>query len=150
LVFSAPGRLYDVLSAFSGYVHSEDYVTKFKAILITIQEASLLSETDRQYIITAININLAWFSRNFAAIEVWLNEQSQNTTPAPTDAPSTLPTAAPTDAPSTLPTTTPTDAPSTLPTAAQTDPTTSTTLGSSSVVASLAIVLLCAIVKHFI
>jgi hypothetical protein len=93
---------------------------------VTIQEASLLAEIDRQRIITSINANLAWSGRNFASIAAWLGGEPQDTTQAPTAAPTTQPPIV------------------------TTEPTTSTTLGSASVVASFAVVSLCAIVKHFI
>jgi len=158
--FSAPSRLYAILLTFPIYTNTQASFDKIMALANILLGEGLISAENIEVFKDYAEGNLAWMAENSNAIENWLSVDlitDPPTTLPTTDAPTTLPV---TDAPTTLPAT---DAPTTLPAtdapttqpatdAPTTQPATDepTTLGSSSVIASLAVILVCAIVKLFI
>jgi hypothetical protein len=116
------------LDYFPAFINSEKQSMELKQLLVAAQEGGFLSESDRQLYVASIDKNLVWATRNIANIEAFFAG------PTPPTAQPTPPTISTTPAPTTKPT----------------DPTTSTTLGSSSLIASLTVVTICALVKLFI
>lgn len=125
-----------LIISLGNFINSDEHAMKFREILGTIQQPNFLSPEEIEMIDERIARNLDWRNKHYRIIESWLD--GEVITEPPTLSPTTM-TQSPTTA-----TPSPTNAPSSPPTTTE-----STTLGAGSKIASLTVVVSCAIVKRF-
>lgn len=115
-----------IARSISSYVNSQASLERLQEILDLNVESSFLTSAESDSVITNATSQLQWTIVNQSAIRIWFN-----------------PTIAPTEAPTTAPTTG-------APEITTIEAVTPTTQGSSSIIASFAIVVACAVVKMFV
>ena len=107
----------------SSYINTDRHWKDLKEILKLMQSAKYLTSTDVDHINASVENNMKWIAGNLEDIETWLDGEMPSSS-----LPSTI---------TSLPTT-------------QSTETESTTLGSSSMIASFLIITICLLGKFFV
>lgn len=129
-----------VLNSTINYLNIEDHTSVMTTILGLVKEADYLNETEVAVLLAHIEVNKVWLTTNLVNVGKWLDKNAKDaeTTTVPTTSTSDSTTSESSTASTTDESSS--QSPDTIP----------TTLGSSSLVASLAIIVACVVTRKLI